>query len=77
MVLRHVTLSNSDDWQVSDRLSPERFSTYHPTSHDREVADLLQSTERIKDNLRVCNWDALISEVVKNDWLAALFPQEE
>jgi hypothetical protein len=77
IVLLYVSLSDSDDGQVPDRLSPERHATYHLTSHDREIADLLESTETIDQYLRIGNWDALIPVVVQNDGFAALFPQVE
>lgn len=72
-----VSLSHSDDGQVPNRLSLERLATYHLASYDREIADLLQSTESIEQCLRIGNWDALIPVVVQNDGFATLLPQIE
>jgi len=61
----------------ADRLSFEDLTSYHLTSHNGEVANLLKASESIDLCLSFANRNALIPIVVQNDGFAAFLPKVE
>jgi hypothetical protein len=61
----------------SNRAAFECLTSYHPTSDDAEVANLLKAAEGIDLCLSFADWDALVPIVVQNDRLAGFLPKVE